>query len=557
MAIASNSGSGTGLLHLQARRKGPSGAMITPVDIELARQVAALNAWRNDCQARIEKRFPGLDFESNHWPLRSRYKSDQKDWYFTESLADFAGRDKSFLDGLRCYISEIVLSGKPKVIEYAAIGFRFLAQSRAATLFLLSVPELRTIEARAKEIGKGSPPSADHLKTRLSILERAIWQLESKNVLPRLGFQIAKETKTTLAGFYRKHQVSSKLKRGSTLDVKIESFGEVLVALANSDARLDLSDRVCVCAVVLLMCAPSRVNEPLCMSVQDIVDVDEYATPPEGEGENELHSAHKLLLMKGSKGASWRPKPALTFLIGLLNFAVNEIKRLGERSRTLIAWYQANPNSIYLPGELEHLRGQELTALDVARIINLKADVGVLEYASSSRIRSRIGASKKGTNPNLRSKDGKLNARKSVLLYGWNKVEQVLLQDVKAAMDSCRRVSAHNHYKGDLSNMLFLHDRPDTPYKPWALSYTYLTRRLAQSASEKKSSKVPTVFQKLGLTMPVNGGIETAWIHTHDPRRWLTTQALRHGEKLSDVLVNDWANRRSLAHLAAYNYRDD
>jgi len=55
--------------------------------------------------------------------------------------------------------------------------------------------------------------------------------------------------------------------------------------------------------------------------------------------------------------------------------------------------------------------------------------------------------------------------------------------------------------------------------------------------------------------MPVNGKIQFAEIETHDPRRWLTTQALIHGENLSNVLINKWANRLSLAQLKHYDKR--
>ena len=62
----------------------------------------------------------------------------------------------------------------------------------------------------------------------------------------------------------------------------------------------------------------------------------------------------------------------------------------------------------------------------------------------------------------------------------------------------------------------------------------------------------PTIFEKLGLTMVVDGKIEYAWIETHDPRRWLTTQAMNARERLSDVLdqqVGQPAEHRSAQAL--------
>jgi len=122
-------------------------------------------------------------------------------------------------------------------------------------------------------------------------------------------------------------------------------------------------------------------------------------------------------------------------------------------------------------------------------------------------------------------------------------------------MADCRKVTPHNHYQGDLSKMLFLFDRDELPYLPFALSYQPILKRIKRTEARKKSGARPTVFEKLKITMPVKGEIKTAEMETHDPRRWLTTMALRHGEELSDVLVNKWANRSSLAQLKAYDFR--
>jgi hypothetical protein len=54
------------------------------------------------------------------------------------------------------------------------------------------------------------------------------------------------------------------------------------------------------------------------------------------------------------------------------------------------------------------------------------------------------------------------------------------------------------------------------------------------------------------------GGKEVdCYLSSHDPRRWLTTQALAARERLSDVLINKWANRLCLGQLQAYDLRSD
>jgi hypothetical protein len=124
-------------------------------------------------------------------------------------------------------------------------------------------------------------------------------------------------------------------------------------------------------------------------------------------------------------------------------------------------------------------------------------------------------------------------------------------------MADCRKVTQENHYKGDLAKMLFLFDRHEVPYLPYAINYSILDSRLKHSESRKKRNPPPSLFEKLGITMPVLGRIQIAEIDTHDPRRWLTTMALRHGQNLSDVLINKWANRSKLSQLKAYDFRND
>lgn len=62
-----------------------------------------------------------------------------------------------------------------------------------------------------------------------------------------------------------------------------------------------------------------------------------------------MHGAHQLLLMKGSKGAEWSPKPILNFMIELIEKCWQIRLDGGKRSRTLVTWYEQNPNQLYPP----------------------------------------------------------------------------------------------------------------------------------------------------------------------------------------------------------------
>lgn len=139
----------------------------------------------------------------------------------------------------------------------------------------------------------------------------------------------------------------------------------------------------------------------------------------------------------------------------------------------------------------------------------------------------------------------------------WVDVENLLLKKVHDAINRCRRVTTLNHYQGDLAKMLMLFDSGDLPaFLPGFTSYSSVQECIKGTKRAKKNRpSTPSLFEKLNITMPVDGIIRFAEMDSHDPRRWLTTMALRHGEKLSDVIINKWANRSKLSQLKVYDFR--
>ncbi|MBK6907711.1 MAG: hypothetical protein IPH08_11780 [Rhodocyclaceae bacterium] len=87
--------------------------MNAPLDLQVALRRKALDDWLADQKRRMNLRFPLIDFDSNHWPIRTLYNAKQPDWYFTKSFEDFAGKDTSYRDALRCLVAEMVIAGKP------------------------------------------------------------------------------------------------------------------------------------------------------------------------------------------------------------------------------------------------------------------------------------------------------------------------------------------------------------------------------------------------------------------------------------------------------------
>lgn len=536
--------------------------MDAPINFIRAQCEKALEEWLRECRAALTKKFPKIDFDSEHWPIRTLYQTEQSDWYFTKPFADFAGKDLSFQNVMRCLVAENILIGKPKNLMVYFGGYRLLKVADAKSIYELTVPHCKKIEAYVlSEVQHGSK-RANAQKSKLFWLHSNLEHIASKGVIARLGYVVSNDLLKKFTVIAERERRESKTANTQLIDRKIEALNDAIVALLDNDPRLGGVDRVAICLLIILMCAPSRINEVLCMAIDDHVTIDDYASKEFGTMDR-VHSAHQMLIMtmKGSKGASWSAKPALLFMIDLFHFAMKTIQQHGERSRMLVQWYQNNPTSLYLPPSFEHLRGKDLTRRDVDAIVFLGDSKRI--YSGGKTITTRVFNTLashvfKAANPNSKTTINGKPTQRTISHIPWSAVETLLLQNVHDALATCRKVTVANHFQGDLAKMLCLFDTEASPYQPCAFTYERLKKALRPSKKREywgSKGVALSLFEKLGITMPVGGQIQTAEINSHDPRRWLTTMALRHGEKLSDVLVNLWANRFSLEQLKAYDLR--
>lgn len=518
--------------------------MSNMVEINQLRHKRALTNWLRDCKRRMRLKFPAINFESSAWPIKTLYKTKQPDLNLTPFLACFESKDSSFKDVVRGLAAEIVVRGEPKSVHPVIKAFCLLGQCDAQSVFEITLNDLKKIEDASLIKARTSPASAEHTGGQLVRLKTHTVMLEKKGVIPWLGFRPRREVKSELRKLARINTKSKKSEKSTVLDHKIEAFNDALNALYDDDPRLSPADRMAIALGTRSMCAPSRINEVLCSSVDDHVTVEDYAHMSPSSEFDSTYRAHQMLLitMKGSKGASWGAKPALNFMIDAFNYSTDVIKQLGKQSRTLIEWYQLHPDTLYLPAELEFLRGKDLGCSDLAKIVHLTNSPSVTAIGNVREWYFNPLKEFHFMSPTFERR----GPRK---LVSFKDAENFLLQKVRFAIEACRKVTHANHYEGDLSKMLCLFDGETTPYLPGVFRDGPLRRCL------KGSNRGVSLFQKLGITMPVNGKVEVAWIDTHDPRRWLTTQALRHGEKLSDVLINKWANRLKLAQLEKYDFR--
>lgn len=530
-----------------------------PANLNPVLQRAALDQWLAECKRKMDLRFPKIEFFADTWPIRRLYNTEQLDWSFSGPMDDLDDKDISHCDALRCIVAEMVLAGKPKQFRETVAAYRQLAKNSPYRLFDLALKHLRSLEERLTAHVKCHPQTANVTQTQLGLLVKVVNQLSRNGVLPVLGWQISASSFAEISKLKADHRLKSREGKADRLNRSMEAFNEAVNRMVDGAPELSARDRVALCAGLILLCAPSRINEPLCMSIDDYVVLDDYVQKAIGELD-EVHSTHQMLIitMKGSKGAQWSPKPALSFMTDAFNYAKDIIESLGKRSRMLAKWYQQHPETLYLPPELEYLRGQTISKGDFERII--RADANLSDTRISNTTITYFNEIKDcqfpAPNPAFASECGKRKHRQYIYCLSWADTEPLLLKKVHETLNRCRRVTQLNHYRGDLAKMLFLFDDDELPaFLPSVTTYETIKSCFKVSKSQKIRRPKISLFEKLNITMPIDGTIRIAEMNTHDPRRWLTTMALAHGEKLSDVLINKWANRSRLYQLKAYDFR--
>lgn len=534
------------------------------VELKFVRHGQALNDLADKCRRDMKHRWPRVEFDADEWLIKTIYQTKMLDVRFGSAKAAFRDKDPSYLLSLRCLIAHAALEGKVKEHAYIGSAWRLLATQSVP---LAGLRRVHLSELEESLVSTATRASAAMRRGHLTALSRQIADLSQKGVLDRLVWSPSVETKATLQKLHNLRQSDFKAKKRDVLDRHIEAFSEATSAMLKGDPRLDGIDRSVVAATNILMCAPSRINEPLNLKVGDRFTIEAYAHRSDDRERDDLHSTHQLLLMKGSKGAQWSPKPILNFMIGLCDTCWNVLLEHGKRSRMLVKWYEQNPDRIYLPADLEHLRGNPVSQRALSQIINLTANEPTRSPLDSVRATAwkQMTAPIDGQvpikvieieNPTATRRDGhKNNANPKLHALPWDDVERNLLARVHERMSRMRKLTKGNHYDGKLSEMLMLVDPRFVPYLPQALDDVSIRSRLKTKLSDIKEGRQPSIFIKLGLRMLQDGREVDCYLEPHDLRRWLTTQALLASERLSDVLINKWANRLDVSQLSAYDFR--
>jgi hypothetical protein len=304
---------------------------------------------------------------------------------------------------------------------------------------------------------------------------------------------------------------------------------EALNALAHIfNHPKDNADRAVTSVCALMLCDPDRIVEVITGPLDCIAKEKVKVTGNPAKG--------LYLRWYPAKVGDPQLKPVIPSMAEVARRAINNLKVLGAPARELARWYEANPNRIYLPQHLQHLRSKNfLSKVDINAILfDSKRPIDSLQYWIKSNMPG-YGTTRATQRSPYEPYIPFLEFEKvilSMLPAGFPVLNQITGVKYSEALCICRAAELTDSH----------------PYlcviQP--VSYDVVAHRLVGTKSMR------SVFDKHHLTDRKGGSLS---IRSHMFRHYLTMVGKAGG--LSDIESNKWAGRANSLHLATYNSQSD
>ncbi|MDH2917321.1 MAG: integrase [Gallionella sp.] len=274
-------------------------------------------------------------------------------------------------------------------LSFAKGFFRYMQGYRPTKITGFRLAALRALEAALSEMtGESNPVSTD-----ASVLNRAaqlIAERYSEAAAYRIGGQLE-----MLAAFMSEHKLTmvpvnwhSQIKRPSDAVRVGKEFDERRKEKMPSQAALDALPQVyrmatepvdvIVSSVAAILCAsPDRISEVLTLPVDCEVRQKNTKTGEEAYG----------LRWWPAKGADPMIKWVVPSMASVVQEAIGKIRKVTDEARRIAKWYEDHPGKIYLSGDFEYLRGQELLSMqELEDILSISSKGSANAWCKTNRI---------------------------------------------------------------------------------------------------------------------------------------------------------------------------
>jgi hypothetical protein len=284
-----------------------------------------------------------------------------------------------------------------------------------------------------------------------------------------------------------------------------------------------------VCAI--LSSAPSRINEACHLEAR--CEVTE-TVPSTGE------SAFGLR-WRPSKGGEAMVKWCTQSMSTVVQEAVAKIRAMTEDARAIARWYEQNPGKVYLPSDLEYLRGKErLTYREVCNI--------AFSTHEDRRHHTQVGRTWCNQWKILGRPQEGMSAHSRYVTVAFSDVEKAIVGMLPRGFPFANKETG---LKFSEALLLVRRNELDSA-KGTYRGVIHLVDVAAIRSRLAGSSQRRNIFQRFGFAED-DGSVMR--ITTHQFRHYLNTIAQSGG--LSELDIAKWSGRVNVSQNAAYNHVSD
>ena len=308
---------------------------------------------------------------------------------------------------------------------------------------------------------------------------------------------------------------------------------EVLASLFQRDDT-DLRTTFITSYVALALCAPERSVEFLFAPADLLTPWTDHDTQENGVS----------LRWYPAKGAHPQCKNVSLNMSPIARRAHARLYAISQPARELARWYEANPTTIYLPTNLEYLRGKGTIDINEAHAILYGGNVRKLVLKSNEHLAAR-GFLKTNNVPYSKGVGGRGGGRSGTLAFA--DLEQAVLRQLPEGFPIMDPTTGMKY-----SEALCILRRRE--FAGWNIGYmpailqVVSYRQLANTLGGGQNTK--SIFEQYGFTGDQG---EPLRLMTHMLRHYLNTLVRRNGE-LTEEEIALWSGRKDVNQNATYDH---
>lgn len=482
---------------------------------------ANLQAFVELCRDELTVFGAGLAFEQDTWDVTDFIPLKGKSGALRAVFSSWAT------------VNEAVPTAMPEpFLGFAKSYFRYQHGLRPTKTVGFRISALRALCAALEEYGTANPIAADG-----GVFNRAAQLLAahySKTTAYRIGQQLdlvatfMDDNSLCVVPLQWKCPIPRPSESGGRVGEEFDKLRNdklpsafALDALARAFVAATEPADVVITSIAAILCsAPDRVNEVLNLRADCEVHSERPGVP----------KAYGLRYWP-SKGAEPMVKWVVSSMADVVADAIKRLRQQTEEARKVAAWYEENPKSLFLPEQLEHLRGRsDLSMTEAMDILFVAPTLGGTEWCK----RNAVPLQGKGKQAVVSFED-----LERAVVVQLPRGFPFMSAEVGLRYSEALCVVLRNAMHGQRGTYRCLFDAVDQGV-------------VSTGLGNRSKHGFPSVFDRLGFFEA--DGTPVA-IRSHQFRHYLNT--LAHAGGMSELDIAKWSGRLDVRQNSAYNHVSD